>query len=48
MYLLSYSPAGIQGWDWMWIGMGLLLDIMKWVQIANNRRGIPGYPQTAP
>ena len=29
----------------MSIGLGLLLDIMKWAQIANNRRGIPGYPQ---
>jgi len=23
------------------------LDIMKWAQIAQNRRGIPGYPETA-
>ena len=48
MYLLSWSPGlGIHGWDWMWIGMGVLLDIMKWAQIAQNRRGIPGYPETA-
>jgi hypothetical protein len=48
MYLLVWSPGlGIYGWDWMWIGMGVLLDIMKWAQIANNRRGIPGYPETA-
>jgi hypothetical protein len=45
MYLLAWSPTGIQGWDWLWIGLGLLLDIMKWAQIANNRKGIPGYPQ---
>lgn len=44
MYLLVYSPTGIQGWDWMWIGLGVLLDIMKWSQVANTRRGIPGYP----
>ena len=48
MYLLVWSPGlGIYGWDWMWIGMGVLLDIMKWAQIAQNRRGIPGYPETA-
>ncbi len=48
MYLLAWSPGlGISGWDWMWIGMGVLLDIMKWAQIANNRRGIPGYPEAA-
>jgi hypothetical protein len=46
MYILVWSPTGIQGWDWMWIGLGVLLDIMKWGQIANNRRGIPGYPQS--
>lgn len=44
MYMLVYSPTGIQGWDWMWIALGVLLDIMKWGQILNNRRGIPGYP----
>jgi hypothetical protein len=25
-----------------------MLDIMKWTQIANNRKGIPGYPQGTP
>jgi hypothetical protein len=45
MYMLAWNPVGgIQGWDWMWIGLGLLLDIMKWTQIYNNRRGVPGYP----
>lgn len=47
MYLLTWSPAGIMGWDWMWIIMGVLLDVMKWGQIAQNRRQIPGYPETA-
>ena len=34
----------------MWIGLGVILDIMKWGQIANNRQAVPGYPQgeTAP
>ena len=45
MYMLSWSPTGIQGWDWLWIGLGLFMDIMKWAQIAANRKGIPGYPQ---
>jgi hypothetical protein len=42
MYLLVWSPAGISGFDWFWIGMGVLLDVMKWGQIARNRSGIPG------
>lgn len=46
MFMLAYTPPiGITGWDWMWIGLGVLLDIMKWSQVANNRRSVPGYPQ---
>jgi hypothetical protein len=45
MYVLVWSPAtGVTGWDWVWIGLGVVLDIMKWGQIGNNRRQIPGYP----
>ena len=48
MYMLSWNPAtGISGFDWFWIILGVILDIMKWAQIANNRRGIPGYPEEA-
>jgi hypothetical protein len=48
MYMLTWSVTGIQGWDWMWILLGLLLDIMKWAQVANTRKGIPGYPGGTP
>ncbi len=48
MYVLVYSPVtGVIGWDWVWIGLGVVLDIMKWGQIANTRRQIPGYPEGA-
>ena len=47
MYLLVWSPAGISGFDWFWIGMGVLLDVMKWGQIARNRAGIPGQESSA-
>ena len=60
MYMLAWSPAvagggNIEGWDWMWIILGLILDIMKWAQVVQNRReaqnqvtkyypaGAPGY-----
>jgi hypothetical protein len=42
MYLLVWSPAGLAGFDWVWLALGVLLDIMKWSQIARNREGIPG------
>jgi hypothetical protein len=44
MYVLVWSPGiGVYGWDWVWIGLGVVLDVMKWGQIIDKRREIPGY-----
>jgi hypothetical protein len=43
MYMLVWKPTGIQGWDWLWIGLGLIMDIGHWAQMANNRKQVPGY-----
>jgi hypothetical protein len=48
MYMLVWAPTGIQGWDWMWILLGLLLDAMHYQQAAANRRQVPLYPENAP
>jgi hypothetical protein len=49
MYVLVWSPVtGVSGWDWVWVLLGVGLDVMKWGQIANNRRQIPGYRQSYP
>jgi hypothetical protein len=42
MYLLAWQPAvaggaHIEGWDWMWILLGLLLDLSKWAGLWGNR-----------
>jgi hypothetical protein len=29
----------------MWVLLGVALDIMKWGQIANKRKEVPGYPK---
>ena len=42
MYVLVWSSAGLHGFDWVWLALGVMLDIMKWSQIARNREGIPG------
>jgi hypothetical protein len=42
MYVLVWSPGGLNGFDWVWLAMGVMLDVMKWGQIARNREGIPG------
>lgn len=38
MYVLVY---GVVGWDWLWVGLGLIRDIMEWVQIDENRHATP-------
>jgi len=48
MYMLVWSTGGIVGWDWLWIALGVILDVTKWSNIVYQRRTIPGYPATAP
>ena len=49
MYMLVWSAAGgIVGFDWLWLALGLMMDLMKWGMIGNSRREVPGYPETAP
>ena len=48
MYLLVWSPTGIAGWDWLWIALGVLLDIMKWSSWYQNRRDNEYYPESMP
>jgi len=43
MYMLAWKPTGIQGWDWLWILLGLFLDASHYAQMAANRRNGPGY-----
>ena len=47
MYVLVWGPGGLTGWDWVWVLLGVGLDIMKWSQVGNNRKQIPGYPEGA-
>lgn len=42
MYILTYSATGVVGWDWIWIGLGLVMDLMKWYQVVVNREILPG------
>jgi hypothetical protein len=42
MYILVWTPTGLHGFDWIWLALGVVLDIMKWGQIFHNREGIPG------
>jgi hypothetical protein len=43
MYMLAWSPGGIAGWDWLWILLGVVLDLGHYGQMAANRKNVPGY-----
>lgn len=48
MYLLVWNMAsGVSGWDWLWIGLGVMMDLMNWAHVGVNRREVPGYPENA-
>ena len=36
------SPGGVNGWDWLWMGIMLLADIASYSGGAGRKR-IPGY-----
>ncbi|MGD9094080.1 MAG: hypothetical protein PVF74_14625 [Anaerolineales bacterium] len=42
MYLIVY-PGGLVGFDWIWLGLGLLADIASYAGGAARRRDVPGY-----
>jgi len=41
MYLIIF-PGGIIGLDWLWLGLGVLADVM-WYAGGGFRRRVPGY-----
>jgi hypothetical protein len=41
MYMLVF-PLGIVGLDWLWLGLGLLADIL-WYAGGGFRKRVPGY-----
>jgi hypothetical protein len=44
MYLIVF-PGGIVGFDWIWMGLGLLADV-AWYAGGGFRRRAPGYSGT--
>ena len=51
MFVILWSPGiGLYGWDWFWIVMAVVIDLMHWSSTAyQNRNYIPGYTEpTAP
>ena len=43
MYVLVF-PGGVDGFDWVWLGLGLLLDVVSYAGGGYSNRGrVPGY-----
>jgi len=40
MYVLIFP---LNGFDWIWLGLGLAADIVSWVGSFHNRESVPGY-----
>jgi hypothetical protein len=48
MYTILWSPRGLVGTDWLWVGIALLLDLTHYASSAYaNRERIPGATYTA-
>jgi hypothetical protein len=49
MYVLMWPPAGLNGFDWVWLGIAVLLDVSHWASSGYaNRNRMPGYGAPAP
>ncbi len=49
MYVLLWSPGvGLSTWDWFWLVMAVLIDVMHWSSTAyQNRNRFPGATSAA-
>ena len=43
MYLIVWSPTGIVGWDWLWLGLALAGDIATYTSGGYKRKSVPYY-----
>ena len=48
-YLAAWTAAGVQGFGWVIVGLGVLADIATYTGGGyGNRNRLPGYTQTPP
>ena len=45
MYVIIFP---LNGFDWIWLGLGLAADIAGYMGGYQNRKQVPMYPETAP
>jgi hypothetical protein len=46
MYVILYKPGGLDGWDWIWVGIAVLCDIahMGGTYVQQRQPSSGGYP----
>jgi hypothetical protein len=42
MYVLVFP---MNGWDWLWVGLGIAADVASYIGTYRNRQAVPGYPE---
>ena len=45
MYVMIFP---LNGFDWIWLGFGIMADVASYVGGYHNRKSVPYYPETAP
>jgi hypothetical protein len=50
MYVLLWNPGvGLVGWDWLWLILAVMCDLMHYGgSVYSNRNQIPGYTASTP
>jgi hypothetical protein len=38
----------MNGWDWLWLGFGVMADVASYIGSYHNRQSVPGYPANDP
>ena len=38
----------LNGWDWIWLGFGVMADVASYIGSNHNRTNVPGYPANDP
>jgi hypothetical protein len=45
MFVLIFP---LNGFDWIWLGFGIVADIASYMGAYGKRRAVPGYPENDP
>ena len=44
IYVILWRAGGLDGSDWFWLCLAVVLDVAHWGASFTQRRQVPGYP----